>query len=252
MSSKIVAADPVLADPESFPAALRQTFKALLLQSAPESELEGLDGHDIDRMTDHAFRIFAIRIPGTHNVHVGAGEGDIGHRHMPVLLSTDDMPFLVDSATAVIGRHGLEIQRLIHPILGVRRDGDGRVTALGEPDAPRESLILMDVDRAPAKKRADLTHALDLAYGDVRRSVSDWQLMLKELRGAARALNDSPPPIAPHVLSETIAFLEWLAADNFTLLGYAAGEDRMGLLRDAARWPVPMDDRGASDPVSIH
>ncbi|MGL6042841.1 MAG: NAD-glutamate dehydrogenase, partial [Sandaracinobacteroides sp.] len=89
-------------------------------------------------------------------------------------------------------------------------------------------------------------------YGDVRRSVSDWQLMLKELRGAARALNDSPPPIAPHVLSETIAFLEWLAADNFTLLGYAAGEDRMGLLRDAARWPVPVDDRGASDPVSIH
>ena len=116
---------------------------------------------------------------------------------MPVILSTDDMPFLVDSATAAVGGFGLEIQRLLHPILGVRRDGDGRVVALGEPDAPRESLILMDVERAPAKKRADLQTQLDLVYGDVRRSVADWQLMLRELRGlniiGADVVEVSPP-----------------------------------------------------------
>ena len=245
-------ADIPAADPAGFPPSLTRQFRDLLFGSAPESELEGLSEADFARLSALAFQTFAVRIPGTHNVHVGAGEGDVGHRHMPVILSTDDMPFLVDSATAAIGGMGLEIQRLLHPILGVRRDGDGRVVALGEPDAPRESLILMDVERAPARKRADLQHRLDLVYGDVRRAVQDWQLMLRELRGAARALNDSPPPIAPHVLAETIAFLEWLAADNFTLLGHADGATRMGLLREQDRWPAPVDDAQETTPVSIH
>ncbi len=252
MPSKTKTADTPAVDPTRFPPALQRQFRDMLFGSAPESELEGLTEADFERLSALAFRAFAIRIPGTHNVHVGAGEGDVGHRHMPVILSTDDMPFLVDSATSTVGSFGLEIQRLLHPILGVRRDGDGCVVALGEPDAPRESLILMDVERAPAKKRADLQHSLDLVYGDVSRAVHDWQLMLRELRGAARALNDSPPPIAPHVLAETIAFLEWLAADNFTLLGQADGASRLGLLRDTVRWPAPEDEANESEPVSIH
>ena len=50
-----------------------------------------------------AFQTFAVRLPGAETVNVGAGEGEAGHRHMAVALSTDDMPFLVDSATAAIG-----------------------------------------------------------------------------------------------------------------------------------------------------
>ena len=240
------------ADSDSFPQALKRQFRDLLFGSASDSEVEGLSEADLDRLADFAFRAFAVRLPGTHSVNVGAGEGEVGHRHMAVALSTDDMPFLVDSATAAIGGFGLEIQRLFHPILCVRRDAAGQVVSLGEADAPRESLILMDVERAPAKKRADLTLALEQAYSDVRAAVSDWQPMLKELRAAARWLNDSPPPIAPHVLAETIAFLEWLASDNFTLLGFADGYSRLGLLRDRARWPAPEEDGQSAEPVSIH
>jgi glutamate dehydrogenase len=239
------------ADPQDFPASLRKAFRAQLFASASESELEGLADADLARLADLAFATFAIRPAGTHRLHVGAGEGEAGHRHMAVVLNTDDMPFLVDSATAAIGAQGLEIRRLIHPILAVRRDAAGRVTRLGNPEDPRESLILMDVDRAPARKRAALARQLDLVYGDVRNAVGDWQLMLTELRGAARALNDNPPPIAPHVLAETIAFLEWLAADNFTLLGAANGATRLGLLRDGTRWAPPADT-GSNEPLVIH
>ncbi|WP_199555565.1 NAD-glutamate dehydrogenase [Sandaracinobacteroides hominis] len=239
-------------DPTSFPPALRSQFRELLFATATPAEIEGLAEADLDRMADFAFQAFAVRRAGAHNIRIGAGEGEVGHRHMPVALSTDDMPFLVDSATTAIGRNGLEIQRLLHPILGVRRDGDGRVVALGEPDAPRESLILMDVERAPARLRSVIAQELDQVYADVRSAVNDWQSMLKDLRGAARTLNDSPPPIAPHVLAENIAFLEWLAADNFTLLGAADGAQRLGLLRDNAHWPAPEEEGGADEPVSIH
>ncbi len=234
-----------------FPTDLRDQFSALFFAAAAPSELEGLTDQDRARIADLAFEHFAVRPSGTHNVHVGAGEGGAGHRRMPIVLVTDDMPFLVDSATAAISDEGLEILRLVHPILPARRDASGRLVSLGEADAPRESLIVMEVERAPARKRADLAHQLDLVYGDVRSAVTDWQAMLKDLRSAARALNDSPPPIAPHVLSETIAFLEWLAADNFTLLGAASGENRHGLLRDTARWPAPENDQ-SSEPIGIH
>ncbi len=232
--------------------ALSKQLRAELLERANPAEIEGLSAADLDRMLEFAASAFAVRREGTHNVRIGAGEGDAGHRHMPVALSADDMPFLVDSATAAIARYGLGINRLLHPIIGVRRDESGHVKSVGDEDAPRESLILMEVERAPARTRAELAQDLDLVYGDVRRAVADWQPMLAELRAAALRLNESPPPVAPHVLAEMVAFLEWLAADNFTLLGYAGGDRRLGLLSDNARWPAPEDDDQSDSAISIH
>ncbi len=45
--------------------------------------------------------------------------------------------------------------------------------------------------------------------------------MLATLNATTRALGENPPPIAPHAAAEAMAFLEWLAADRFTLLGVA-------------------------------
>ncbi len=210
-----------------------------LFARAPASETEGLGEAERQRLVELALAKLMRRAPGQHIIHVGTGEGDAGGRHMPVLLLTDDMPFLVDSASAAIGTAGLTINRLLHPILPVARDADGWLTGIGGAAMPRESLILMEVERAPARQRAVLAATLDAVYGDVRAAVSDWGAMLAEVRAAARALDANPPPIAPHVLAETIAFLDWMAADNFTLLGAARGDARLGLFADPTRWPVP-------------
>ena len=64
--------------------------------------------------------------------------------------------------------------------------------------------------------------------------------MLAALKDSVRALAENPPPVAPHRAAEAMAFLEWLAADNFTLLGVRrhapdgelfTPEDGLGLLR---------------------
>ena len=224
--------------PEDAP--LEAALAEILLGHAPPGELEGLPIEGRARVLQMAWDLVRTRTPGTHAMIVGAGEGDAGHRRMPVALITDDMPFLVDSATAVISNAGLEITRLLHPILKVRRNAAGDVVEFGATDAPRESLIVMETERAPAKTRAEIAHQLDLVYGDVRAVVTDWQAMLQLLRASARMLNDVPPPIAPHVLAESIAFLDWLAADNFTLLGATDGVAQLGLLSDAARWQAPI------------
>jgi len=45
--------------------------------------------------------------------------------HTVVEVVTDDMPFLVDSLTVELRRHRLGLHVVIHPVLTVRRDGDG-------------------------------------------------------------------------------------------------------------------------------
>ncbi len=204
--------------------------EAALVSSAPSGELDGLDPAGRRALAATALEVVRTRAAGAAVIKVGAGEGDAGARRMPVVLATDDMPFLVDSATAAITAAGLDILRLLHPVLPVERAADGRILAIGG-EAPRESWIVMEVERAPARRRAELQAELESIYADVRAAVADWQPMVAALRAAARRLNDQPPPVAPHVLSETIAFLDWIAADNFTFLGAATAEGPLGLLR---------------------
>src|SRR3954468_7970132 len=60
----------------------------------------------------------------------------------------DDLPFLVDSIGAELTARGLKILRVTHPIVGVRRDAGGRITAIEHPrDAPRESVMHFALDR---------------------------------------------------------------------------------------------------------
>ena len=44
-----------------------------------------------------------------------------------VEIVNDDMPFLVDSVTAALNGEGVTVHLVIHPILRVARDGDGKL-----------------------------------------------------------------------------------------------------------------------------
>jgi glutamate dehydrogenase len=63
--------------------------------------------------------------------------------HTIVEVVCDDMPFLVDSVTIELNRHGFTIHRPIHPVLDVRRDEAGELIEVLPPgseadDATRE------------------------------------------------------------------------------------------------------------------
>ena len=231
--------------------ALKAELRRRLFLAAPRGELEGLSDAHLDRLLDVAFETLAEREPGQHRIRLGNSESDGGNMRMPLVLVTDDMPFLVDSATAAVTRAGLDIERLLHPVVPIERDSTGRLKSIGA-EGMRESIIVMEVERAPARKRAELIAELEQVYADVRLAVGDWRAMLERLRFAARRLNDSPPPVAPHVLAENIAFLEWLAAENFTLLGCHDSEGLKGICRNPERFPLPPLAEGqAENPVLV-
>ena len=147
--------------------------------------------------------------------------------HTIIEIVNDDMPFLVDSVTMEVNRHGLTLHLIIHPIVAVVRDADGTLTGVADDaeGARRESMIHVEVDRIvdPAKLDelgADIVRVLD----DVRAAVEDWKKM-RERVGAILEENQKRPPLLPaDELAEGRAFLSWLADDHFTFLGYRRHE----------------------------
>ncbi|OYU16431.1 MAG: glutamate dehydrogenase [Alphaproteobacteria bacterium PA4] len=227
------------------PATLDALAKALFETALP-GEVEMLDAAartDIARFMAGA----ATQRPGGDAiVHLDPSAHDEaapGRRRMMLAIIGDDRPFLVSSTSAAITAAGLDIERLLHPIVDVRRDAKGALIeilgiasgslALG---VTRESMIYIEVARAGARARAELVETLKGVLADVRAVVEDWPAMQAALKDAALSLAENPPPVAPHRAAEATAYLEWLATNHFTLLGMRR-YDLAGDLDDPAMQP---------------
>ncbi|MCH7930097.1 MAG: NAD-glutamate dehydrogenase, partial [Proteobacteria bacterium] len=146
--------------------------------------------------------------------------------HTIVEIINDNMPFLVDSVTAAVNRHELTVHLLIHPLLRIRRDDDGKLVELAEPDAEAEgaaseSILHVEVNQQSAQEamdaiRDDLTRVL----GDVRAATTDWRPALAKVDAIIADLAKSPPPLPKDEIAECKAFLEWIRDDHFLFLGY--------------------------------
>ena len=106
--------------------------------------------------------------------------------HTIVKIVNDDMPFLVDSVTMEVNRHGLTLHVIIHPVVPARRDARGDLVELAqgsEPGATRESVMHVEIDRLTDPARIEALQA-DLArvLADVRAAVEDWRKMIARAR----------------------------------------------------------------------
>jgi glutamate dehydrogenase len=74
--------------------------------------------------------------------------------------------------------------------------------------------------------------AIERVLADVRLCVQDWRAMTARVADVIAELKANPPPLPAAEIAEAIAFLEWLADNNFTFLGirnyqFTAGEDAL-------------------------
>jgi glutamate dehydrogenase len=144
--------------------------------------------------------------------------------HSVLEVINDDMPFLVDSVTAFLTERSVGIHTLLHPMLTVERDAKGVRKGLlktGAKGGLRESVIQAQVDQIGddatlATLEADLCQVL----ADVRTTVEDWKPILGKLAEVTADLRKDAPKKAAEATSEAAEFLDWLAQNHFTFLGY--------------------------------
>src|SRR5215831_14268358 len=144
--------------------------------------------------------------------------------HSIVEIVADDMPFLVDSVTMEVNRHGQTLHLFIHPIVSVARAADGTLTALAK-DGARESFMHVEVDRiVDAAEREALARDIARVLNDVRAAVTDWSAMKDRVPAIIAEIERVKPPLPAEELNEGLAFLHWLAENHFTFLGYRVHE----------------------------
>ena len=94
--------------------------------------------------------------------------------HTIVEIVNDDMPFLVDSVTMEVNRHGLTLHLIIHPIVAVSRDVSGELVGLGDASdskARGESFIHVEVDRVTETVQLEhLTSDIARVLGEIGRA----------------------------------------------------------------------------------
>lgn len=186
------------------------------------------------------------RAPNTPNLRFRdeAFSEDGRERQITILeVVNDNRAFLLDSTLAELGDQGYEPRLVAHPILAVGRDADGAFLSLaGEaagraPEGTRrESLIHIHLDRIDTPEaRERLRAGLERVYVDVSLAVDDWAAMRGRITEVIQAYRGNPPPLPEDEVAEALNFLEWIAGDNFTLLGMRAYRFPGG---DAAADPV--------------
>ncbi len=205
-------------------------FEELLLGRVDPQDLSACSPADRRLLAQAAYRrLAAPRAPGRPAItltelHL---EGTSGPREITVLeVINDNMPFLLDSTLAETAEQGYAPALVAHPILTVERGPDGslRQVSAGDAAAPagsrRESLLHIHLDPIddPAA-RTRLIEGLERVYADVAISVTDWVAMRTRVYEAVQAYRVNPPPLQREEITEAVAFLDWIGADNFTFLG---------------------------------
>jgi glutamate dehydrogenase len=198
-----------------------RNFLADLYGHALPDDLQHYAADELAGIAEQSWSFLQTRKPGVAAISFAPARLPRGGAILDIV--NDDMPFLVDSVLGELTERGVDIRLLAHPVFTVERDREGKLTALKgvrKGQGSRESYIHILVPGADDEgERAEIVRVLRQILAEVAVCVHDWRPMLARLGEVAAELQTNPPPLAADEIAEAIQFLQWLAADNFTLLG---------------------------------
>ncbi|UZK64725.1 NAD-glutamate dehydrogenase [Sphingomonas sp. M1-B02] len=219
---------------KSMMTSLTQAFEARLLEGALPGELEGFDQSERAEAASFVAETAAIRPPGAPRIRLETYL-DEERRRMRLAVVNDDMPFLVDSISGAIAAHDIAVYRIIHPILPVERDADGKLVSIDPATGGhRESMIYIEMERGDARTRRALVSELERTLDQVRDAVEDWPALQAAMAADAASIHSV----------EGAALLRWFHDGAMTLLAHEAwrsdgtSADQLGLARYTLDTPI--------------
>jgi glutamate dehydrogenase len=249
--------DDLAADPAK---AAAESFADQVAGDALPEELAELTAAEMAGELADFWRLGAVRRGRRPAVRLAAlaANGKAALTRLEVVQ--DDAPFLVDSVMGEIADRRLSVRAMVHAVVELRRDAEGRRTD-GDPNR-RESMIQVILEDLGPDREAALASGLKATLDDVHAAVDDFPAMQQLLSRTLAELHARPGKAKP----EEIAFLEWLVGERFVFLGarvyefpmlpngdYAPEEplyqakDGLGVLRDPERTVL----RRASEPAIL-
>jgi glutamate dehydrogenase len=210
--------------PKKHAAAIEQ-FTKTYYAATPEQELENRKLEDLYGATLACWN-FMQKCPADSKIRVfnpDFEEHGWQSTHTIVEVLHKDVPFLVDSIRMELNRREMSIHFINNAVMHVERNNKGDLdlnSPLDQTENPREAIVYVEVDRhSDEKVLADLASSLKEILDETRLVVNDFSEIKNKCLEAIDWIKNSKGPFNKKDISESVAFMEWLADNHFTFLG---------------------------------
>lgn len=147
--------------------------------------------------------------------------------HTIIEIIVRDMPFLVDSVRIALSRLNLTPHLMLNSPIKIIRDKNKNISQLSAAvdhsfkSTSVETVFFIEIDRQnDAAVLENIAKELHSVVSDIAVTVNDWKPMQTRLRSVIDDVKKAKLPCSKAEQKESVDFLEWMLADNFTLLGY--------------------------------
>tara|TARA_R110000737_G_scaffold70695_1_gene99116 strand:- start:3926 stop:8767 length:4842 start_codon:yes stop_codon:yes gene_type:complete len=147
--------------------------------------------------------------------------------HTIIEIIVRDMPFLVDSVRIALSRLHLTPHLMLNSPIKIIRDASKHISKLSSSvdqsfkSTSVETVVFVEIDRQnDATVLTKIAKELHSVVSDIALTVNDWQPMQARLRHVINDVKKAQLPCSKEEQNDSIDFLEWMLANNFTLLGY--------------------------------
>ncbi|MEI6893092.1 MAG: NAD-glutamate dehydrogenase [Colwellia sp.] len=165
--------------------------------------------------------------PVIHVFNPSVSENGWKSSHTIIEVIIMDMPFLVDSIRIALNRLGLSPHLMLTAPIKILRDNKLEVIELASiidtkiKASSEETVFLIEIDRQAKQDELDaIKRSLLSVVEDIKLTVVDWQPMLSRLKKVITHVENSEYPGSTLNKEDTLGFLNWIYANNFTLMGY--------------------------------
>ena len=250
------------------PEAPSEALSGLTRRLLSRGSTEFLASDPLAEVADTVSRLYGLvdsTTPGSVAVRSAWDETDPTRGVLQTVM--DDCPFIVDTIREYVHSLGLQIPHLMHPVVSVSRDADGRITGIEDraPDGTNTSIVHMSIEGSvdgPAREAMD--DEIRSRLEQVVAVTEDFDAMVEK---AGSVIGDLEARKADGEwrsaeLDEIAEFLRWMQDPGFVFLGYRGYEvepdeegrsfvtvepgSGLGILRDVGsskfRVPVPVDE----------
>ncbi len=151
-----------------------------------------------------------------------------------VCINLPDQPFIVDSVRMHLKQLGAQFVTGFNVIIGLKRNEEGQVVAVDEPNFQLESILRFELEGEFSKSASEMEQSLSDCLSLAKVVVADFTKMTDALEKASQRFDDASRSILERrdEMLEASEFVTWLLQENFVFMGLQMGEQRSGILRE--------------------
>ncbi len=210
-------------------APLLEQFTSLLYRNISNEDLAGRNDSDVYGATLSLWKALNEQTgeqPFIRVLNPEVSKHGWKSSHTVIEVIIKDIPFLVDSTRIALNRLGMSPHLILNCPLNIVRHDDGsikQISAANEKlkDSVCETVFFIEIDHLTEHSQIELLREeLRSVYEEVMLTVNDWQPLYHKFTDTIASLEQNKPFVSETEFEESKEFLQWIANNNFTFMGY--------------------------------